>query len=436
MSGDHTIKTVGLPMLTSEVAMDREQYEAWRDDLKGFAGYKNFLEALEGDPALPATRQAPESMPTSTEDEKAAKKAVKENDLAMVFLTASVKSPRAKACVARSKSTGYPSGVAHVALENLNQRFAKVDSFTATEMRIKLSKIKMKKGEDPVTFFDALNKIKEMSDQLTSDKITMSEYITQVFTGTSSKYTLGLRNIKEKKGDALTLDDLEDEVYEQYRMEHLGDSSDEEEADETALATPGQGWANKREFKGVCYNCNKKGHRAHECPEKNRNQGQGQGQGGRRATRPGKFKGKCHECGKYGHKKADCWEREANADKRPNNWKSSGERGLASSDNNSGDNNQDEFMLINTHEEAEGSNKESNEEEYDLVNKNELMLMTYNKTVMEFPDNLTLLKDPNIWVADSGTTVDNTGHQQGVVKTRDGAKEDGITDVSGSELKT
>jgi hypothetical protein len=26
-------------------------------------------------------------------------------------------------------------------------------------------------------------------------------------------------------------------------------------------------------------------------------------------------------CGKYGHKKEDCWEDDANADRRPRNWK-------------------------------------------------------------------------------------------------------------------
>ena len=34
-----------------------------------------------------------------------------------------------------------------------------------------------------------------------------------------------------------------------------------------------------------------------------------------------KFKGTCNKCGKIGHKSKDCWENEANADKRPANWR-------------------------------------------------------------------------------------------------------------------
>lgn len=104
-----------------------------------------------------------------TDVERAAKKAVKENDLAMVFLTA---------------SADYASRIAHIVMSNLMDRFAKVNSFTATEMRIRLSKVKMKKGEDPILFVDEITRIEEMADKLTTDQITMSEYVTQVLTST------------------------------------------------------------------------------------------------------------------------------------------------------------------------------------------------------------------------------------------------------------
>jgi hypothetical protein len=66
-------------------------------------------------------------------------------------------------------------------------------------------------------------------------------------------------------------------------------------------------------FKGFCFGCKKKGHKAHhECPEKKG-----------RATAPygtgasGQIK--CNHCSKTRHKYADCWQREENANKCPQN---------------------------------------------------------------------------------------------------------------------
>ena len=77
MSNEAVINTVGLLQLTSEIANDREQFETWMEDFYSFAGYKNFLEALSQNRALPTMRVDPETMPVTTPEEIAAKKAVK-----------------------------------------------------------------------------------------------------------------------------------------------------------------------------------------------------------------------------------------------------------------------------------------------------------------------------------------------------------------------
>jgi hypothetical protein len=51
-----------------------------------------------------------------------------------------------------------------------------------------------------------------------------------------------------------------------------------------------------------------------------------------------KFKGTCNKCGKQGHKSKDCWENEANADKRPANWRP-GTRQIGGRRNGGGSNN-------------------------------------------------------------------------------------------------
>ena len=395
MSSEAFIKTVGLPQLTSEMANDREQFETWMEDLHSYAGYKNFLEALTVNTALPAVRVDPDTMPVSNAGEIAAKKAVKCNDQAMVYLNASVRGGRPRACILKTKTADYPCGIAHESVTNLKAKFAKVDAFVATELRTRLSKVKMMKREHPSVFFDKITVIKEIADKLTADQLTLSEYMAQVFKGTLAEYRQGLRDTKNRHAGALTLDHMEDEVLDLYRLHKLGEE-DEEEADETALSTPGAGWSNGN-FLGECYNCHKKGHRAHECPEKK--QGRGGNSKGKRTKK------KCRRCNRAGHLEAACWEDENNAAKRPNGWTSREVTSVTAGSNNTQGSAQDEFMLMTVES-------------------------------MKFPDSMKLLTDPNIWIADTGATTDSTGYEWGVIQTKKGDENDDIVDASGKTMKS
>ncbi len=71
--------------------------------------------------------------------------------------------------------------------------------------------------------------------------------------------------------------------WRQLKRKHKGGR--EEDEGESALAA----------FGGVFYNCNKTGHKAKQCPEKDG--GNNQIGGGRK----GKFSGKCSNCRKIGH---------------------------------------------------------------------------------------------------------------------------------------
>jgi len=56
-------------------------------------------------------------------------------------------------------------------------------------------------------------------------------------------------------------------------------------------------------FRGKCHVCKKVGHKAYQCPERNRGRGTGT------AQRQTPFIGRCHFCGETGHKKYECAER-------------------------------------------------------------------------------------------------------------------------------
>jgi hypothetical protein len=114
----------------------------------------------------------------------------------------------------------------------------------------------------------------------------------------------------------------------------------------------------------VCYNCNKTGHKANHCPERDNN-------------KQGKFYVQCSNCGKGGHKAADCWEKEENKHRRPNGYKTANER---TRDNKTA---------------ASALDTGTNRIEYLLCG-------------MTFPKDVVFLNDPNVWIADCSKPEDKT----------------------------
>eukprot|EP00957_Ditylum_brightwellii_P144094 10979050-Ditylum_brightwellii.AAC.1 len=56
----------------------------------------------------------------------------------------------------------------------------------------------------------------------------------------------------------------------------------------------------------------------------------------------------------------------------------------------------------------------------------EVLLMSTDK-MMPFPASLELLKDPNVWVADTGASCNSTAHHIGMVNKKVPSKHDGVT---------
>ena len=159
----------------------------------------------------------------------------------------------------------------------------------------------------------------------------------------------------------------------------MKESDDKRDGHETVLQAG--------DFKGKCYKCGQTGHKANDpiCPmykKKGKN----------------KFKGLCNLCGKKGHKEKDCWEKDENTSKRPKNWKSSIDRNNVATDGE------------------------------------ELLLMANNSREIAFNPSVELLKDPNIFIYDTGATCDTTFSDIGM-KNMSGNVESTITYGNGSSSK-
>jgi hypothetical protein len=136
----------------------------------------------------------------------------------------------------------------------------------------------------------------------------------------------------------------------------------------------------------ICFKCGEEGHKASNCPEN-----------GKGAAM--KDKRTCFGCGKVGHIAPKCWEDDKNASKRPANWKSSrvaSETAASATDSGS----RFEYLLCG----------------------------------MCFENDVELLNDPNIWVADTAATVHSSPHKVGMRNAKQASKMDSVRMGNGADV--
>jgi hypothetical protein len=246
----------------------------------------------------------------------------------------------------------------------------------------------------------------------------------------------------------LTMDDLEDAMNKLWRQgggrqkKHTGNNGNE-----MVLSA----------FGGTCYNFQEKGYRANQCPKKNvPSNGYRSASGNTR----GKFKAGCNNCGKVGHKKSDFWQLEENKNKRPKDYlQGNAEHGNAAISIGAGDADSDaEFLMCAAEYEEEGSNEKDiatideeheydEDETFDFVSKNkeeeyEGSMMSFKDVdyplpdeylseialcAIKFPNSMTLLLDPNVWITDTGATAHATPKSSAMIKKSERNVNDRVT---------
>jgi hypothetical protein len=219
-------------------------------------------------------------------------------------------------------------------------------------------------------------------------------------------------------------------------------------------------------FGGTCYNCQEKGHRANQCPKKD---GPNIGHHNTSGNTRGKFKGECNNCGKIVHKKFDCWQLEENNNKRPKDYRrGNAEHGNAAISGGDGDEDTDaEFLMCAVEYEEEGAKDEdiatldeeyeyNEDEKFDFVSENEEeeyegSFMSFEDVdyplpdedlseialcAIKFPNSMTLLLDPNVWIADTGATVHATPNSSAMIKKSERNGNDSVTMGNGKSEAT
>ena len=257
--------------------------------------------------------------------------------------------------VYKTVSSEWPSGLAHKIVSELFKKYQSQDTMTKVELRQQLSRVTLKKNKDLAKLFEQLAAIKNRYN--TSEKqIDEEELIATILEKAPNKYQSLLTAEQLQLRESVTVEHLRLAMTTHWQSIGKGKRNSRPSTDgEISLSA----------FGGVCFKCKEKGHKAHQCPKKyNNNKGK-------------KLDGKCNHCGKEGHKYADCWQHEESSSKRPKNFKP--------------------------------STQEHSNIAVDSGSKIELCLCG-----LTFPDDINILLDPNVWIADSGNTVDNTAHKEGL----------------------
>ena len=415
-----------------------------------FAMVYKFSEAIDRkgkDPDLPAKESDRSSDPDTREKQE---KALARNSVAMANLTVAMVTESAMSIIYRARTDDWPGGLAFNVVTALFEKFAPHDVIAKVELRRLLSGVKMKQKESPATIFEQISKIE---NRFGTTKIDDDDLIPAALTAAPKEYAGVIAAEQVRNPSNFGLESLEKAMTIYHRQKYgktNDDSTNADEGDELVLSA----------FGGTCYNCGEKGHRKHECPNPKK-----------RRDQP-KFSKKCRHCGKTGHRETSCWVKFP--EKAPKFARGKRNETAATAITGSGSDNDQEFLLMAAetpvkaekmpwcemcsdvghkqqycygvqvpagscqviHEgDEDGDHKDTiagddasssgshdhNDDHKDTVagddasssgSFGELVLMALK---MKFPFVAELLKDPNIWIGDTGATNHVKNNRMGLI---------------------
>ena len=154
------IKSVRLPIFDGA----HKSFQIWWVRFLAYSNVMKFKTAL-----FRNTSQLPESDSTSLDDsiaEQALLKIAKtKNATAMAHLTMAFTSESTMGIVYKSMTVEWPEGIAYLVVESMMKKYKPQDTITRVELRQKLNKVSMKKGQDPSTIFEQICSIENQYKQ-------------------------------------------------------------------------------------------------------------------------------------------------------------------------------------------------------------------------------------------------------------------------------
>ena len=442
-----------------------EKFLSWYLRFESYADVMGFERAIRStiDPRMPDRHDsAPSTNAIIATAEEAAKK---ENKAAFAYLAICLESARDLTFVKKARTEEWPRGLAADIIKQMFARYKPEDTTSQAECMDKLMRLKLNPKANPAELFTAIANIQDQYESPTN-AISESTLTSTVLRAVPDKYKPVITSLQLVKGNNLSIDDIEEAMELFYRNElnsALQASGKNAEGEVVLSSFSG----------GKCFKCGQAGHVKAECPNKKAG-GNKNSKGGGKTT-----KRKCSTCGKT--HAGPCWEDEANASKRPENWKSSKKTGtgtnIAAVAVDSGS---VEYLLRGLHDtdldnlkvppqlqdmtelseetdadkpnwfpfSFDSEDHSANEKPvvdhileaksesgiFDLFLEHELVLKSGScpNNKISFPNIRALLTDPNVFIADSGATTHATPTNTGMTNLRKAGVKDSIKIASGT----
>ena len=209
----------------------------WWPRFRAYCTVKKIGRALYQSFALPPD---PSKVPTTPEDKKDFLRVIQDNDECVAGLTLAFTTTQLMEFVVQSETQEYPQGIAKDIVTKLFRKYRPTDTISSVEAENALIALKFKESAHLDQFFTKLSVLKSTYSE--SKKFTEEALIPLVLAKAPSKYSSALTSERRAKEENLTIEDIQDTMVEQFRMEnnsangtgYTGD--DEKEKGEVVLA--------------------------------------------------------------------------------------------------------------------------------------------------------------------------------------------------------
>ena len=304
-----------------EFSGKRADWDAWSTKFLARASRKGYLKLLTGKGVtagvdkIPTLAEYELAVLGSSDDDKKIAKVGELNSLAFEDIVLSINATSAKGKVAFSlvkncKSDDFPEGNSRLAWDRMKRKYQPHTVPSLLKLEKQFINCRLENvDEDPEDWISKLETIRnEIENVPGATKKTDRDFLIHVLNNLPVEYDLVTIDLEKKLmntgSGALTIEETSDALGARYSVLHER-STDVKKRDK-ALA------AFMKQFKGMCRNCGKYGHKSSDCPD--RKDGERPATAGTQAstvtsesdTKKRKFRGQCWSCGKYGHTKMEC----------------------------------------------------------------------------------------------------------------------------------
>ena len=232
--------------------------------------------------------------------------ALKQNEqvMAMLMIAMNTDEGMCKVMQEMNHSPIFQIGKAWRVIKMIKEMCRPDDMIVKVEMDAVVSKIKLKKGENPKVLLEQMSNIEVRFGQVIDVEKKTGVVLKCGKDKYSSVMTTCTTSHKMVHKRAPTCDELIADMYTQWRIDDNNSGGkndiDEDDVKETALASIDEE-SSKKDDKRVCYKCGETGHIARDCPTK--------------GSTENLDVVVCNHCNKPGHKEDDCWVK--HPEKRP-----------------------------------------------------------------------------------------------------------------------